>query len=126
MYNTRNVTFRLYEIDFVALEKAAKKAQKTVSDFVRDTVIPQAYKEAGMVREELPKLERGRYGGIVAQAARLAGMTPDELRKQAADNLAQAILSAKGAAGKSKPPKGDSGASGVRESVGRLAAAKKR
>jgi hypothetical protein len=113
MYNTKNITFRAYEIDLKQIEKAAKLAKKNVSDYVRDIVIPRAYKDTGTEREDLPPLQRGRYGGLVSQAARLAGMTPDELRKSAAENLAQAIINAKGAPG-GKGPKD----SGVRRGPG--------
>lgn len=123
MYNTKNITFRTYEIDLKTIADAAKKAGKNVSDYVRDTVIPVAYADTGRRREDLPKLERGRYGGVVAQAARLAGMTPEELRKQASENLAHAILNAKAkeAGGGGRAPKGESSRSGVRESEGKIA-----
>lgn len=118
MYNTKNVTFRLYEIDLETLKKAAKAKGKNVSDYVRDNIIATAYKETGTVREDLPELQRGRYGGIVAQAARLAGMTPEQLRKSAAENLAHAIMNAKSAEGaKGKPPKAGAD-SGVRRGPG--------
>lgn len=113
MYNTKNITFRAYEIDLKTIEKAAKLAKKNVSDYVRDIVIPKAYKDTGTEREDLPDLQRGRYGGIVAQAARAAGITPEALRKQAAENLAQAILNAKKGA-----PSGPKGGSGVRRGPG--------
>ncbi len=114
MYNTKNITFRAYEIDLKQIEKAAKAAKKNVSDYVRDVVIPKAYKDTGDERPDLPELQRGRYGGLVAQAARLAGMSPDQLRKEASENLARAILNAKGAPG----GKGPKGGSGVRRSPG--------
>jgi hypothetical protein len=111
MYNTKNITFRAYEIDL-------KKAGKNVSDYVRDLIIPQAYAATGTERPDLPELKRGRYGGIVAQAARTAGMTPEQFKKEAAENLAQAMLNAQA---KGKSPKGE--ASGVRRGPGAYSSA---
>jgi hypothetical protein len=118
MYNTKNITFRAYEIDLKQIEKAAKKAGKNVSDYVRDLIIPQAYAATGTERPDLPELKRGRYGGIVAQAARTAGMTPEQFKKEAAENLAQAMLNAQA---KGKSPKGE--ASGVRRGPGAYSSA---
>lgn len=92
MSDTRNITFRIHEQHFQLVKRAAKKKGVNVSDYCRDSIVPLAGRDLGEKPAELPKLERGRYGGVVAQAARLANMTPDAFKKQAAENLATAML----------------------------------
>lgn len=92
MSDTRNITFRIHEQHFLLVQRAAKKKGINVSDYVRDHIVPQAGRDTGETPAALPKLERGRYGGVVAQAARMAGLTPEAFKKQAAENLATALL----------------------------------
>lgn len=102
MYTTKNVTVRCYEIDANAVQRAAERAGKTLSDYCRDVLIPWAYSDLGEKRPNLPTLERGRYSSMVEQAAKARGMTRDQFEREAAEMLAAETLKLAGP--------GDSGA----------------
>ncbi len=96
MYSTKNVTVRCYEVDALAIQRAADKAGKTLSDYCRDVLIPWAYSDLGEKRPTLPPLERGRYGSMVEQAAKALGMTREQFERQAAEERAAQALGVAG------------------------------
>lgn len=91
-YATKNVTFRTYEIDASAIERAAHKAKKSLSDYCRDVVIPWAYSDLGERRPHLPPLEQGRHASIVAKAAKAVGLTVEQFERRAAEQAAARAL----------------------------------
>ncbi len=96
MYHTKNVTFRCYEIDASAIDRAAAQAGKSLSDYCRDIVIPWAYSDIGEHRPNLPSLEPGRYANMVEAAAKKAGMTRADFERHAAEAMAAAALGVAG------------------------------
>jgi uncharacterized protein (DUF1778 family) len=96
MYSTKNVTVRCYEVDSDAIQRAADRAGKTLSDYCRDVLIPWAYSDLGEKRPNLPPLERGRYSSLVDQAAKAAGMTREQLERRAAEQMAAEALGVAG------------------------------
>ncbi len=96
MYNTRNVTVRCYEVDSHAIQRAAERAGKSLSDYCRDVLIPWAYSDLGEKRPNLPPLERGRYASMIDQAAKAAGMTREQFERRAAEEAAAKALGVAG------------------------------
>lgn len=96
MYQTKNVTFRSYQIDASAIDRAAAKAGKSLSDYCRDIIIPWAYSDLGERRPPLPPLEAGRYANMIDAAAAQAGMTREAFERHAAEQVAAAALGVAG------------------------------
>ncbi len=96
MYATKNITFRAYEIQIDLMQKAAEHSGKTLSDWARDLLVPQAARELGVEAPSLPKIERGRYGSMIAKAAKARGMTREEFEEWSAQQVAAQILSEDG------------------------------
>jgi uncharacterized protein (DUF1778 family) len=90
MYSTKNVTVRCYEVDSDAIQRAADRSGKTLSDYCRDVLIPWAYSDLGEKRPNLPPLERGRYSSMIDQAAKAAGMSREQFERRAAEQMAAA------------------------------------
>jgi len=86
--STKSVSLRDYEVFTEMYEQAAEKSGKSFSDWARDIMRAQAAKELGVVMPQLPPLERGRYGGLIARAAREAGVPKEVYMRQAAEILA--------------------------------------
>ncbi len=93
MYATQNVTFRAYAIQVELIRRAADHTGKRLSDYIRDLVVPQAARDLGEDEPNLPKIERGRYGSIVAKAAKARGMSREDFEAWAAQQLALEIAS---------------------------------
>lgn len=104
-YPTKNVTIRCYEIDADAIQRAADRAQKTLSDYCRDVLIPWAYSDLGERRPQLPPLERGRYASMLEQAAKAAGVDAQTFAREAIEAAAAERL---GLAAPHTPPRRDS------------------
>ncbi len=100
-YPTKNVTVRCYEVDAEAIQRAADRAQKSLSDYVRDIIIPWAYSDLGERRPNLPPLERGRYQSMLETAAKAAGVPAETFARQAVEAAAAQAL---GLAAPSTPP----------------------
>jgi hypothetical protein len=112
MYETRNITFRLFRFQADLLDRAAKHSGKTTSEYIRDLIVPQAAKDLG---EEVPPMlmpERGRYGSPEAKAAKALGVSREELRELATQDFAARIL-----AEKAEKPEKPSARSGERPAV---------
>lgn len=92
MYQTRNITFRCYEIHGAIVDRAAARAGKSLSDYCRDLVIPWAASDVGERLPPMPKLERGRYSTMLAKAAKAVGLTPEQFEKKAAEQAAAHAL----------------------------------
>lgn len=92
VYSTKNVTVRCYEVDSNTIQRAADRAGKSLSDYVRDILIPWAYSDLCEARPNMPPLERGRYTSMIDQAAKAAGLTRDQFEKQAAEQAAAQAL----------------------------------
>lgn len=92
MYQTRNITFRCYEIHGTIVERAAERAGKSLSDYCRDIIIPWAASDMGEKLPPMPKLERGRHAAMVSKAAKLLGLTPEQFERKAAEQAAAAAL----------------------------------
>ncbi len=100
-YPTKNVTVRCYEVDAEAIQRAADRAGKSLSDYVRDIIIPWAYSDLGERRPNLPPLERGRYQSMLETAAKAAGVPAEAFARQAVEAAAAQAL---GLAAPSTPP----------------------
>lgn len=87
-YPTENLTTRVYELHADLVRRAAAKAEKTVSDYVRDIVVQWAASDLGERLPPLPDLKRGRYRELVEGAAKRAGMTVTAFERHAAETLA--------------------------------------
>jgi uncharacterized protein (DUF1778 family) len=92
MYATKNITFRAYEIQIDLIQRAADKRGVSLSDFCRDLLVPAAAKELGEEPPPLPKIERGRYGSIIAKAAKALGMTREEYEARVIQQEAARIM----------------------------------
>ena len=104
MYSTKNVTFRAYEIDASVIARAAAKANKSLSDYCRDILIPWAYSDIGERRVPLPPLEAGRYSNMVDTAAAKAGMSREAFERHAVEECAAAALGVAGPSDSAPPP----------------------
>jgi uncharacterized protein (DUF1778 family) len=91
-YPTKNVTVRCYEIDADAIQRAADRASKTLSDYCRDILIPWAYSDLGERRPQLPPLERGRYSSMLEKAAKAAGVDAATFARDAVETAAAQAL----------------------------------
>lgn len=91
-YATKNVTFRCYELHHGVVLRAAEKAGKSLSDYCRDIVIPWAASDLGERLPPLPKLEQGRRVAMVAEAARLIRLTPEQFGAKAAAQAATVVV----------------------------------
>ncbi len=92
MYPTKNVTFRCYELHADIIGRAAEKVGKSLSDYCRDIVIPWAASDLGERLPHLPKLEQGRHQNLIAKAAKLVGLTPEQFERKAAEQAAARAL----------------------------------
>lgn len=92
MYQTRNITFRCYEIHGAIVERAAERAGKSLSDYCRDIMIPWAASDLGETLPPMPRLERGRHASMIAKAAKAVGLTPEQFERRAAEQAAAAAL----------------------------------
>jgi uncharacterized protein (DUF1778 family) len=101
-YPTKNVTVRCYEVDADAIQRAADRAGKTLSDYCRDVLIPWAYSDLGEKRPMLPPLERGRYTSMLEQAAKAQGVDAATFAREAVELVAAQTLGL--AAPKATPP----------------------
>lgn len=98
-YRTRNVTFRMYALLVDLVHRAADATDKNLSDYIRDIIVPVAAKDLGEEPPELPRLKRGRYSSMIAQAAKAAGMSREDFEAMVlADAAAKMLAEAKGKA----------------------------
>lgn len=91
-FTAKNITIRTYDVHAELVERAAKKAGKTISEYGRDIIIPQAAADLGVAVPKLPDMKRGRFTEIVNEAAKLTGLTPEEFMRQASERMAAAAL----------------------------------
>lgn len=95
-YGTKNITFRTYDVYADAIERAAKKAGKSISDYARDILAPFAYSDLGERMPNLPQIMKGRYSSIVAQAAKASGESTQAFMQRAAREVAARMLEESG------------------------------
>jgi uncharacterized protein (DUF1778 family) len=95
-YETKNITFRTYGVYVDAIERAAAKAGKTISDYARDILAPFAYSDLGERMPNLPAIQRGRYSSMINQAAKASGVTKEEFMQRAAQEVAARMLAESG------------------------------
>ena len=91
-YKTDNFTFRTYELYVDAIKRAAERAGKSPSEYVRDVVIPWAFSDLGERMPQLPRIERGRYSNTITQAAKQVGKTRRQFEQDAAIEAATRTL----------------------------------
>lgn len=90
---TKNITFRTYALYEDAVQRAAVKADKNLSDYCRDIIVAWAYSDLGERMPALPSISRGRYSSLETQAAKLTGQTPEAFMRAAAREVAATLLS---------------------------------
>lgn len=95
-YETKNITFRTYGVYVDAIERAAAKGGKSISDYARDILAPFAYSDLGERMPPLPPIQRGRYSSMISQAAKATGQTREEFMQRAAQEVAARMLSESG------------------------------
>ena len=91
-YATDNVTFRCYQVHKDVVVRAAAKAGKTLSDYCRDIVLPWAASDLGERLPPMPPLERNRYQTMLHEAAKRAGLTPEQFERRASEHAAALAL----------------------------------
>jgi uncharacterized protein (DUF1778 family) len=96
IYETANVTFRTYALYADLMRRAAKAQGVRLSDYIRDLVVPQAARDLGEELPPLPRIEKGRYGSAEAKAAKARGMSLDDFRAWAAQQMTLQVLAESG------------------------------
>lgn len=86
------VSFKAYRVASEFIHEAAEKSGLSVSDFCRETMVERAANVLGRALPQLPPLQRGRYGNMVAQAATKLGLTRQQFEAQAAQQAAAHAL----------------------------------
>jgi len=87
MYHTKNFTVRCYEVDRDAIQRAADKAGKDISSYVRDVIVPFAYSDLNERRPALPPMQRGSAGRLAKSVAKSLGLTESELKRLATERF---------------------------------------
>ena len=89
------VSFRCYRVHRDLLDRAAALVpERTVSDYIREILPLQCAIDLHEELPNVPSIERGRGGSMVAQAAAKLGMSREEFEQHAAVVLAAQALGA--------------------------------
>lgn len=86
------VSFKAYRLLSELIAEAAEKEGLSISDFCRDTMTERASAVTGKRLPQLPPLQRGRYGNMIAQAATKLGLTRAQYEAKALQEHAAAQL----------------------------------
>jgi len=86
------VSFKAYRLLSELIAEAAEKEGLSISDFCRDTMTERASAVTGKKLPQLPPLQRGRYGNMIAQAATKLGLTRAQYEAKALQEHAAAQL----------------------------------
>lgn len=80
-----NISVRLYRCQRDLIDRAAnlRGPDCSLSDYVRDVLTMQAALDLGVELPRVPDINRGRAGGMVAQAAAKLGMSREDFEAQA-------------------------------------------
>ncbi len=86
------ISFKAYRLLSELIAEAAEKEGLSISDFCRDTMTERASAVTGKRLPQLPPLQRGRYGNMIAQAATKLGLTRAQFEAQALQESAARAL----------------------------------
>jgi uncharacterized protein (DUF1778 family) len=93
--NLVNVSVRMFQVHRDMIEEAAALVpNRTISDYMRDTLAMQAALDLNRELPRVPEINRGRNGSMIAQAAAKLGMSREEFEQQAIRAMAAQTLEA--------------------------------
>ena len=89
------VSFKIYQCHKDLIDRAAALVEgRTASDYFRDVMPMQAALDLGVELPKTPDINRGRSGGLIAQAAAKLGLSKEDFESHAAKLLAAQTLGA--------------------------------
>lgn len=90
-----NVSVRMYKVHRDMVEQAAALVpNRTISDYMRDTLAMQAALDLNIELPHTPDINRGRNGSMIAQAAAKLGLSREDFEAQAIRAMAAQTLGA--------------------------------